>query len=141
MLVADGTVAEFEGSLDDYKEWAKQYRARASGQAQVAAASAVSRKDERRAEAQERQRLAGAKKPFEKKLAAIEAALAPLAAEAKEAEAWLASSEAYEEANRDRLQEALRRRGELATRIAQLEEDWLWQQAEMEKAIGVPGGS
>jgi ATP-binding cassette subfamily F protein 3 len=140
MLVADGTVGEFEGSLDDYKEWAKQYRARASGQAEVAAAPAVSRKDERRAEAQERQRLAGARKPFEKKLAAIEAALAPLAAEAKEAEAWLATAQAYEEANRDRLQEALRRRGELATRIAQLEEDWLWQQAEMEKAVGLLGG-
>jgi ATP-binding cassette subfamily F protein 3 len=77
MLVADGTVAEFEGSLDDYKEFAKQYRARASGQAQQAASPAVSRKDERRAEAQERQRLAGARKPFEKRLAAIEAELAP----------------------------------------------------------------
>jgi ATP-binding cassette subfamily F protein 3 len=136
MLVADGGVAEFEGDLDDYREWAKQYRARASGLARVDAAQpALSRRDERRAEAEARQKLAGARKPFEKKLAAIEAELAPLAAEAREAEAWLATAEAYEEANRERLQEMLRRRGELASRIAQLEEDWLWNQAEMERVV------
>ena len=57
------------------------------------AAPAVSRKDERRAEAEARQRIAAARKPFEKKLAAIEAELAPLAAESREAEAWLITKE------------------------------------------------
>jgi ATP-binding cassette subfamily F protein 3 len=50
-------------------------------------------------------------------------------------EAWLAGSEAYEEGNRERLQETLRRRGEIAARIATLEEEWLWAQAEMDKAL------
>ena len=140
MLVADGSVSEFDGGLDDYKEWARQYRARASGQAQPQAAPTVSRKDERRVQAESRQRTANARKPFEKKLAAIEAELGPLAAESREAETWLASQEAYEEGNRERLQETLKRRGELAERIARLEEDWLWNQAEMEKALGaIPG--
>jgi ATP-binding cassette subfamily F protein 3 len=139
MLVADGKVAEFDGSLDDYKEWAKQYRARASGQPQQAAAPTVSRRDERRAEAEARQRLANARKPFEKRLAAIEGELAPLVAESREAESWLASQEAYEEGNRERLQETLKRRGELAERIAALEDDWLWNQAEMEKALDAIG--
>jgi hypothetical protein len=53
----------------------------------------------------------------------------------REAEAWLATAEAYEEANRERLQSTLRRRGEVAARIAHLEEDWLWNQAQMEKAL------
>jgi len=52
-----------------------------------------------------------------------------------ETEAWLASEDAYTEANRERLQEALRRRGELTARIAQLEDDWLWNQAELERAL------
>ena len=127
--------AEFECDLDDYKEWTRQHRARASGQAPDAAPAGASRKDERRAEAESRQRIAAARRPFEKKLAAIEEELAPLAAESREAEAWLATAEAYEEANRERLQEMLRRRGVLASRIAQLEEDWLWNQAEMDKAV------
>ena len=136
MLVADGRLAPFEGDLDDYKEWAKQYRARASGERRAESqAPALSRKDERRAEAQARGRIAQARKPFEKKLAAIEAELEPLAAESREAEAWLVSSEAYVEANRERLQATLRRRGEVAERIARLEEDWLWNQAQMDKAV------
>jgi len=136
LLVADGKLRPFEGDLDDYKEWAKQYRARASGERRAGEpASPVSRKDERRAEAAARQREAQARKPFEKRLAAIEAELGPLAEESKAMEAWLASTEAYDDGNRDRLQLTLRRRGEVAERIAKLEDDWLWIQAEMEKAI------
>ena len=95
----------------------------------------MNRREERRAEAAARQREAQARKPFEKKLAAIEAELATLGEESRAAEAWLSSSEAYEEPNRDKLQEVLRRRGELATRIAKLEEDWLWNQAAMDAAV------
>ena len=132
MLVADGTLAPFEGGLDDYKEWTKQRQDRgAKGEGQRSG----SRKDERRAEAATRQREAQARKPFEKKLAAIEAELDPLLAEARAADAWLASTEAYEEANREKLQATLRRQGELRARIARLEDDWLWNQAEMEKAL------
>ncbi|HSJ96275.1 MAG TPA: ATP-binding cassette domain-containing protein, partial [Myxococcota bacterium] len=98
LLVADGALRPFEGDLDDYKEWSRQYRARASGgPAAQAAAPAVSRKDERRAEAAARQRGAQARRPFEKRLAAIEAELEPLVRETAETEAWLASAAAYEE--------------------------------------------
>jgi ATP-binding cassette subfamily F protein 3 len=155
MLVADGALAPFDGDLDDYKRWAREHAARAGGlgldeQSEVArkkrdavdfpgdgksTASPGSRRDERRAEAQLRQREADARKPFEKKLAAIEAELATLTREAQETEAWLSSTAAYADGERERLQEALKRRGELQGRIAQLEDDWLWMQAEMERAV------
>jgi ATP-binding cassette subfamily F protein 3 len=135
MLVADGVLRPFEGDLDDYKDWARQYHARGSKPETRAAPSGASRKEERRAEASARRRESEAKKPFEKKLAAIEKELEPLAREAKETEDWLATAEAYEEANKERLQAALMRRGELSERIAALEHDWLWAQAEMEKEI------
>jgi ATP-binding cassette subfamily F protein 3 len=136
MLVADGAVVPFEGDLDDYKEWAKRYQARNAGrETRDESAPGVTRRQERRAEAAVRQREAVARKPFEKRLAAIEAELEPLTREAAEVEAWLASAQAYEEANRERLQAALKRRAEVAQRIATLEDDWLWAQAEMEKEV------
>jgi len=135
MLVADGVVRPFEGDLDDYKEWARQYHARGSKSQARVAASGGNRKEERRAEASVRRREAEAKKPFEKRLAAIERELEPLSAESRQTEAWLAGAEAYEEANKDRLQSTLKRRGELSERIAQLEDDWLHAQAEMERQL------
>ena len=134
MLVADGTVTPFDGDLDDYREWSRRYRARDAAK-DTREEPSVNRKEERRAQAALRQREAEVRKPFERKLATIEAELGPLEAEAAETEKWLASSEAYDEANRDSLQSTLKRRGEVAARIAQLEEDWLWTQAQMERAL------
>ncbi len=134
MLVADGAVEPFEGDLDDYKQWAKAYHARAGAGTQQAA-PAVSRKEERRAEAAVRQREAQARKPFEKRLAGIEAELEALATESRQVEEWLASGEAYAEAQRERLQATLKRRAEVAARISTLEDEWLWVQAEMERAL------
>jgi ATP-binding cassette subfamily F protein 3 len=135
MLVADGKLAPFEGDLDDYKAWAREYQARGTRR-EARDVSSVNRKEERRTQAVNRKRESDAKKPFEKKLAAIESELKALGEEAAVAESFLASGEAYEEAQRERMQETMRRRGEIATRIAKLEEDWLWTQAQMEAELG-----
>ncbi|MFZ3321771.1 MAG: ATP-binding cassette domain-containing protein [Usitatibacter sp.] len=135
MLVADGRLAAFEGDLDDYKEWARQYQRTRDGRQDLRGDGAQNRKQERRAEAAQRQREAEARKPFEKKLAAMEAELKALEGEAAQVEAWLASSEAYEEGQRELLQAASRRRAEIAQRVSQLEEDWLWTQAAMETEV------
>ena len=133
MLVADGKVGEFDGTLDDYKEWVRE---RAGGVRREAAGDRqVSRREEKRAEAQARQRESSARKPYEKKLAGIEAELTPLQEEAGTMETWLASEEAYTEGNRERLQAALKRQAEVRARIGQLEDDWLWTHAEMEKEV------
>jgi ATP-binding cassette subfamily F protein 3 len=135
MLVADGRLAPFEGDLDDYKEWVKQ-RQVGGGRGEAGGKDRnVSRKEEKRIEAEVRQRESQARKPFEKRIAAIEAELAPLQEEATATDAWLASAEAYEEANRERMQAALKRQAEIRARIAALEDDWLWTQAQMEAEV------
>jgi ATP-binding cassette subfamily F protein 3 len=132
-LVADGALAPFDGGLDDYREWSRQYRARGAKDAE--GAKGPDRKAQKRAEAEARQRLADAKKPFEKRIAAIEEELGRLQPEKASLDAWLASEDAYAGAMRAELAERSRRHGEVAARIAQLEEDWLWASAEMEAAV------
>src|SRR5688572_12413305 len=100
MLVADGKVGEFDGDLDDYKEWTKQRQA-GVGRREGEAERGTTRKEERRIEAEARQREAQARKPFAKKLAAIEEELGSLQEEARVTEAWLASAEAYEDSDRE----------------------------------------
>jgi ATP-binding cassette, subfamily F, member 3 len=152
MLVADGRLAPFDGDLDDYKRWLKERGKGKSGSdldftslsplgegrgegAGNGGLTPISRKDERRAQAQARQREAEVRRPFDKKLAAIESELGALTEESKATEAWLATPEAYAEPQREALQAALQRRGETAARIAKLEEDWLWAQAELERQL------
>ena len=117
--VADGTVQPFDGDLDDYKAWT---RARQSG---GETRERPSRKDERRAEAMERQKRSDARKPFEKRIAAIEAELAALGSEARDADAWLASSDAYAAEEREKLEATLKRRAEVGRAIEDLELEWL----------------
>ena len=133
-LVANGGLAPFDGDLDDYRDWVlARRRLDTSGDGQAADATApVDRKAQKRSEAEARQRLAAARKPLEKRLAGIERELAPLQREKTEIETWLAAAEAYDEANKGSLQERVKRQGEVATRIATLEEDWLWVQAELD---------
>jgi ATP-binding cassette subfamily F protein 3 len=138
-LVADGKVAPFDGNLDDYREWSRQYRVR--GTKQEGSGAGADRKAQKRSEAESRQKLADAKKPFEKKIGAIEKELARLQPEKESLDAWLASGEAYEEAMRDELAQRSKRQGEIAARIAQLEEDWLWANAQMDDAVRRSSGA
>jgi ATP-binding cassette, subfamily F, member 3 len=159
MLLADGALGEFEGDIDDYKNWvferkrlaraalrqAESIAANASGAAAAgasgtsgAADSAIpgeDRRQQKRREAELRQKTAEAKKPFEKRIRSIEAKLTPLQTEKQTLDAWLASEEAYSDANRPSLAEKVQRQGQLAGEIEKLEEDWLWAQAELETAL------
>jgi ATP-binding cassette subfamily F protein 3 len=136
-LVADGRVAPFDGDLDDYRDWVLGLRRRGGPPSATVgtdeAESASDRKAQKRAEAESRQRAYAQRKPFASRLAKVERELEALAAEKTALEAWLASADAYTDANKDELKTRLVRRGDLAWQQARLEADWLELTDAMEK--------
>jgi len=137
-LVADSTVKPFEGDLDDYRDWlreqrAKPVKAKATKTGKVVEeAPALSKQEDKRADAEERQRLATARRPLQKRIDSIEKELAKFTATRDQLDAWLASELAYAAEETATLGDKTRQRGELAAKIALLEEEWMQKQEEMQ---------
>ena len=129
-LVADGRVVPFDGDLDDYRDWVLS-RQRRSANADAGApandgiASAPDRKGQKRAEALARQRSYGQRKPLADRQAQIEREMDTLNAERQALENWLASADAYTDANKDALKAKLARQGDATWQLARLEAEWL----------------
>ena len=155
-LVADGTVAEFDGDLDNYKQWAKEHvkkaqaQQRRGSQAKSAPAAApvleiaakpkteeqaADRKDQKRLQAASRQSAANARKPLEQKLAKLETEMKTFTAERDNIVQWLATEDAYSEDNKARLQEMLKRQGEVVTLLADVEWKWFEVQQKLEESV------
>ena len=136
MVVAGGTLKPFDGDLDDYRVWllqqAAQRRASLAGQA-AAKESGGDRKEQRRAEAQERQRLAELRKPLQKEIAALEKQLERLSAEKARLDGLLAGEDVYKDANKAQLTASLKEQAEVKTKLETVEAAWLEKQAEFEK--------
>lgn len=96
-------------------------------------APAVNRKDQRRAEADERQRLSVLRKPLTRELEKVEKRMATLQADKTAIDAFMADSASYEDANKTRLMEMLKRQGEVTSELDQLEERWLELQEQIEQ--------
>ena len=157
-LVADGTVAEFDGDLDDYKQWAKEHVKKMQAQQRrgvsaknvpatspvlelalpVTTASQVAdRKDQKRQQAASRQSAANARKPLEQKLAKFETEMKALTTERDNIVQWLATEDAYLDENKPRLQEMLRRQGEVVTLLADVEWKWFDVQQKLEEGVAL----
>ena len=90
-IVADGAVREFDGDLEDYRDWlaARNAGERAARGAE-GADPVVDRKAQRRAEAEQRQRLAALRKPLEARLAKVETEMEKLRAKLQALDATIA---------------------------------------------------
>ena len=150
-IVADGGVQEFDGDLEDYRDWLAQHQANARKQelADRQAANTVSlaqqenssslpdisnadRKQQKREEAQERQRTAVLRKPIEAKLTKIEKELESTQSKLKILDALIADADLYTEARRQERVQTLSQHGELTKKHGELEEVWLELQSELE---------
>ena len=99
-LVSGGEVKPFDGDLDDYQKWlletsremAKAAREAGSAKVKAQKAAAASGKDDRKANAQQRQKTADQAKPLKTELAQVERRIETLAQEKANIEAASAGS-------------------------------------------------
>jgi ATP-binding cassette, subfamily F, member 3 len=125
-LVAAAKVEPFDGDLDDYQRWLLDNAREAQRQAKEAAgaaktAEAPTRREDRKAAAQARARLAERTKPLKQALAKAETALAKLAEERAALEAALSSGSGTPA----EMAEQGRRLKRIAEETEALEERWL----------------
>ncbi len=126
LLVHDGAVDSYDGDLATYEKWVTSgLSAEAEGKP---AATADNRKEKRQAAAARRERL----RPLTKRVSALESQLSKSGEELATIEEALGDAALYEETNKARLAELLKRQGELKRQQDQIEEDWLTAQEELE---------
>jgi ATP-binding cassette subfamily F protein 3 len=127
-LVGDGTVAPYEGDLDDYRRLVLGRETR-SNDVREEPASKISRTDQRRAAAEKREEL----KPLKRRIDAAEKAVARFMAEIATIDSQLATDLfARDPAKATALSKS---RAEAAAALAQAEEDWLAASAAYEGGL------
>jgi ATP-binding cassette subfamily F protein 3 len=131
LLVADGGCAPFDGDLDDYREWLQARRRQAEEPAAEGAAG-LSRREQRRVEAQARDRRSAQRRPLERQLAELERDMAALGAQRQRLETLLADPNLYAADSRERLTASLQEQAQVTARLQQAEERWLELQAQLE---------
>jgi ATP-binding cassette subfamily F protein 3 len=152
IIVADGKLQPFDGDLDDYRDWlfkTKLAAKTAAGAAPAAlppvtakaasvvapAANAVDKRDQKRLDAEERQKLAARKKPIESKIKKLEEQIAKRNAQKAAVDAKLADPEMYDQAKKKELKTLLTDQAFYAKELEQLEAEWLEQQEALELVV------
>ena len=133
-LVNDGRVKLFEGDLSDYQKWLNDNRwaktkesdnnssgeSTSSDNASNQSGSTLSRKDQKRQEAELRKQ----KAPLTNRLKKVDIEMAKLQQEKEELEILLASSDIYLDENKSKLAESMQRSSEADQTLETLEEEW-----------------
>ena len=140
LIVADGRLQPFDGDLDDYRQWlfatklANKIDSAAPSSLQAAAENpSVNRRDQKRMEAEERQRLSTLRKPLEKRIAQIEKQMATLNEQKSRVDSRLADPVIYEADNKKELMLLLAEQAEGIKQLEILESEWLILQEELDQ--------
>ncbi len=156
IIVADGKVAPFDGDLDDYKDWLfKTKLATKNGAANITdmatlpktgskerIASAVAptatvdsgcRREQKRQEADTRQKLAAQKKPIEARIKRLDEQIAKRSAKKTTVDTRLTDPAIYDKDKKKELATLLADQAFYAKELTQLETEWLEHQEALEK--------
>jgi ATP-binding cassette subfamily F protein 3 len=149
IIVADGKLQPFDGDLDDYKDWLFQTKlgkgtsvlpaagkdnktAFPTAPAVAVAAPVVDKKDQKKQDAETRQRLAALKKPIENKIKHLEVQIAKRNEQKSDVDAKLGESSIYEPANKAKLKTLMADQAFYKKDLATLEAEWLELQEQLE---------
>ena len=140
LIVADGQLTSFDGDLDDYRDWLFKTRVKTSASANEPSKTAApvstpitDRKEDKRIDAKERQRLSSQRKPLEKRLQKIEAEIGDAQRQKASIESTLADSTVYEEPRKTELTQLLEKQQRCTALLEQLESEWLEIQESLEQ--------
>jgi ATP-binding cassette subfamily F protein 3 len=155
IIVADGKLQPFDGDLDDYKDWLFKTKLGkgtdvlpAAGKANktdfpvtspvappTAPAPAAVSKDQKRQQAEDRQRLATLRKPLEQKIKRLDDQIAKRSGQKADVDAQLGEPTIYEAANKAKLKQLLADQSFFTKDLAQLEAEWLELQEQLEALV------
>jgi ATP-binding cassette subfamily F protein 3 len=140
MIVADGGLQPFDGDLDDYRDWlyktklgVKPQETLSRKSEEQASAPTVDRREQRKAEAEQRQRLSALRKPIESRIKRLEEQMAKHQSARSVIDARLAEADIYDASNKEELKRLLSEQAYCAKELLQIEEEWLEQQQALEQ--------
>lgn len=122
LLVANGSIRDFEGDLDDYRLTLKQFQEEigqndASGKER----NSISKKERRQQDAELRKQI----QPLKNKLKSLDRELTKLNNQKSELDAQLNDNSIYGDANKDKLKQILQKHNEIKNLLEETEEQWL----------------
>ncbi|MCA6063211.1 ATP-binding cassette domain-containing protein [Thalassolituus marinus] len=134
-LVDNGQVKEFDGDLDDYHDYLQQREVLlessvANEDNAPAAKPVVDRKEQKRLEAERRQRLA----PLRKKQQAAEKQMEKLQSQLGDIEEQLSDNTLYDAARKDDLNKLLQQQGKIKGELEDIEMEWMELTEQLEEA-------
>jgi ATP-binding cassette subfamily F protein 3 len=149
IIVADGRLQPFDGDLDDYKDWLFQTKLGKGTDVLPAAGKAnktdfpvaspvappvavVDKRDQKRQDAEQRQKLSALRKPLENKIKRLEEQIAKRNAQKADVDAALGDSAIYDAVNKAKLKTLLTDQAFYTKDLAQLEGEWLELQEQLE---------
>jgi ATP-binding cassette subfamily F protein 3 len=137
ILVYGGQAKAFDGDLEDYRAWLNESQrtnglAKTSATGPAATHTAVARREQKRLEAERRNQLASKRKPLEKQVRTLEQRMERINKDKTGIESALTEPAIYDEINKNKLKDLLRRQGELSRELEQIEEQWLTMQETLE---------
>ena len=130
LLVGEGKAQPFDGDLEDYRLWLAERKKEDANSSVEPSSAVVSRKDQRKLDAERRQKY----KPLLDVSKKAELAVEKFHNEQRQIETELADPGLYEESQKDRLKNLMARKMTVDKALAIAESEWLMAEEQLELA-------